>query len=192
MQALTLKADEVKFERSFFAFAYPFVKFPKPLPVFRRNKAVYAVADYIAGGKRADHGQPGRIHVKQRSVGGNHLHALGSRLHDGAKLFLGDELFVFALRDVDEQVDATDDFTCGIPQNGRVRSKPKARAIGPLGNALDTAGRLAAFERDCHRALVVGQRCAVGQEYLPGDAPTVRAELGQTARKSHSRGVEIR
>jgi len=116
------------------------------------------------------------IEVLNHARGVNGIDSHGTQLEQGAKVFFtGAQCFPcpLAFGDVHKHVDTANNLTFGIAQRGRIRSEPAPRAVWPLDDGFDTAKDAAFFERDGHRALIMGHGRAIGMIELPAYAPLI-------------------
>ncbi len=64
------------------------LKAVESLAVLWCNEAIDALAHYLVGAIRTNHGQTGGIHVQQSTIGGDELHAFGRGVHNRAESLL--------------------------------------------------------------------------------------------------------
>lgn len=67
--------------------------------------------------------------------------------------------------------------------------KQMRETVRPFGDGFDVAHRPVLLQRNCHRAFVVGQRCAVGKIEFPGHTPHF-AGLRRTSREVDAGAIE--
>ena len=106
--ALALQADDVEFEGALLATADALVEGAERFAVFRRDEIINASAGHLFRRGGADHLQPRLIHQQQRSVGGDHLDALGRRLDNRPETLFASAQYILgalALGDIDQHID---------------------------------------------------------------------------------------
>src|SRR5580704_12275875 len=82
------KPDDIEFEGSFRAVAYPFVEPAVCVAVLGGDEFEYVAADDVFRGWRLDHRKPRRIHLQQSAVPRDELYAFRRRFHDRAQPLL--------------------------------------------------------------------------------------------------------
>ena len=91
-----------------------------------------------------------------------------------------------AVGDVEQHVDGTDKRARIVVQRCRIGEQVDPRPVRPLRDDLNTPDRPIFPQRHGHRALVMRQRCAVGQKQPPAHAPLIGAELRLATRPAAS------
>jgi hypothetical protein len=188
----SVQTDHVEFEESLFAAADSLIHGTEALAIFFSDQIINVRPNQGFAGWSTNHGQSRRVHEKQGSVTGHDLDAFRGGLDDSAELLVGLDLGFFAVRDVHQQVDATDNSPFGIPHHGRTRRKPKAGAVRPFRHTFNAIGNFDALQGNSHWTLVMRQGGAVRKEDLPCYAPLISADLWRPPRKLHRRLIEIR
>ncbi len=90
-----------------------------------------------------------------------------------------------AFGDVDQHVHRAGKSARGIEKWRRISNERNARAIRPLRDGLHAADRPLLLQRQCHRALVMRQRRAVGPIELPGPTEFALADIRAHPPKLH-------
>src|SRR5437764_14144209 len=86
--ASALQSDDVEFQGALLAAANALVEVAEALAVLRRDEIVDTSADHLFRLGGADDRQPRLIHLQQRTVGSDHLDALGRRLDNRPETLL--------------------------------------------------------------------------------------------------------
>src|SRR5215475_8571378 len=96
----------------------------------------------------------------------------------------------FVIGNVDQHVDGAGQSALVVEQWCGIWDERNARPIGAFRNGLHAVDWLLLRERNCHRALIVRQRCAVRPVKLPGTAELATSKLRAATPKSASSLVE--
>src|SRR5581483_1202229 len=91
---------------------------------------------------------------------------------------------------IDEHVDAANNFSLGVPQRLRIGREPHAGSIGPFRYTLSSLNYPSFLERNSHGAFIMRQAGAIGTEKLPRDAPLIAASCGVRPENSTAAGLK--
>ena len=97
----------------------------------------------------------------------------------------------FALRNVQQHVNAANNSPLAIFDGSRIWSKPSTGSVRPFCNGLDSVDNTAFLQGNCHWTSIMWHWPAVGVVKLPTDTPLIRSEFRRSAGKFDCCGIEV-